>query len=174
MKTRLLFAMVTLLLSSRLSAATITLGASVQHSGPLANTGRYYSDAYEFAVDQINQAGGVKIGDTHEKISLKLLDNQSDVNLSVRQYVQLSAAGQGQLPARALRQQFRRWPTPRLRKNTRCRWSRAAARRTRSTAAAINTSSARCRRRTIISTARSRPDGQARSRAEVGGAAVRR
>ena len=89
MKTRLLFAMVTLLLSSRLSAAPIEFGASVQLTGQFANTGRYYGDAYQFAVDKINSAGGVKLGNTREKLSLKMLDNQSDVNLSVRQYVQL-------------------------------------------------------------------------------------
>jgi len=44
-------------------AATVTLGASVQLSGPLANTGRYYRDGYEFAIDQINKAGGIKVGD---------------------------------------------------------------------------------------------------------------
>jgi branched-chain amino acid transport system substrate-binding protein len=69
--------------------ATITLGASVQMSGPLANTGRYYRDGYEFAVDQINKLGGVKVGNTREQLGLKLLDNQSDNNLAVRQYVQL-------------------------------------------------------------------------------------
>jgi branched-chain amino acid transport system substrate-binding protein len=67
----------------------ITLGASVQLTGSTANTGRYYKDAYEFAINKINADGGVKIGSEHRKLSLKLLDNQSDVNLSVRQYVQL-------------------------------------------------------------------------------------
>jgi branched-chain amino acid transport system substrate-binding protein len=71
------------------SAAEITLGASVQLTGPLANTGRYYKDAYEFAVDQINQKGGVKVGDQQSKLALKIYDNQSDVNLSVRQFTQL-------------------------------------------------------------------------------------
>jgi branched-chain amino acid transport system substrate-binding protein len=70
-------------------AADVTLGASVQLTGPLANTGRYYKDAYQFAVDQINQKGGVKVGNTQMKLALKLYDNQSDVNLSVRQYTQL-------------------------------------------------------------------------------------
>lgn len=70
-------------------AADITLGASVQLTGPLANTGRYYKDAYEFAIDQINQKGGVKVGNGQSKLALKLYDNQSDVNLSVRQYTQL-------------------------------------------------------------------------------------
>jgi len=70
-------------------AATITLGASVQLSGPLANTGRYYQDGYKFAVDQINKAGGVKVGSEKQLLELKILDNQSDNNLGVRQYVQL-------------------------------------------------------------------------------------
>jgi len=70
-------------------AATVTLGASVQMSGPLANTGRYYRDGYEFAVAQINKLGGVKVGNARAQLGLKLLDNQSDNNLAVRQYVQL-------------------------------------------------------------------------------------
>ena len=70
-------------------AQTVTFGASVQLTGPVANTGRYYKDAYEFAIDKINAAGGVKVGAQQHKIALKLLDNQSDVNLSVRQYTQL-------------------------------------------------------------------------------------
>lgn len=67
----------------------ITLGASVQSTGSQANTGRYYADAYRLAVDTINAKGGVKVGDKTYQLALKLYDNQSDVNLSVRQYVQL-------------------------------------------------------------------------------------
>lgn len=70
-------------------AADILLGASVQLTGPVANTGRYYKDAYEFAVDKINEQGGVKVGNERRKLVLKIYDNQSDVSLSVRQYTQL-------------------------------------------------------------------------------------
>lgn len=70
-------------------AQDIVLGASVQLTGPLANTGRYYRDAYQITIDKINAAGGVKIGGQAHKLVLKLYDNQSDVNLSVRQYTQL-------------------------------------------------------------------------------------
>ena len=70
----------------------IKLGASVQLTGTNANTGRYYRDAYNFAIDKINAAGGVKVGDKTYKLQLDILDNQSDVNLSVRQYVQLISA----------------------------------------------------------------------------------
>jgi len=84
----LLFSIVKLFLAAPLFAAPIELGASVQLTGQFANTGRYYGDAYQFAVDKIN-AAGVKLGNSREKLSLKILDNQSDVTLSVRQYVQL-------------------------------------------------------------------------------------
>jgi branched-chain amino acid transport system substrate-binding protein len=75
-----------------LHAEEILLGASVQLTGSTANTGRYYRDGYEFAIDKINSAGGVKVGNASRRLALKLYDNQSDVNLSVRQYVQLISA----------------------------------------------------------------------------------
>lgn len=84
-----LFAAVVALPGAPAFAQDIVLGASVQLTGPVANTGRYYKDAYEFAIDKINAAGGVKVGNTKRKLVLKLYDNQSDVNLSVRQYTQL-------------------------------------------------------------------------------------
>lgn len=71
------------------AAGDVVLGASVQLTGPVANTGRYYRDSYQFAIDKINAAGGVKIAGQSHKLVLKLYDNQSDVNLSVRQYTQL-------------------------------------------------------------------------------------
>jgi branched-chain amino acid transport system substrate-binding protein len=70
-------------------AENIQLGASLQLTGPTANIGRYYRDGYEFAVARINEHGGIKIAGKTYQASLKILDNQSDVNLSVRQYVQL-------------------------------------------------------------------------------------
>ena len=68
---------------------TITLGAALQLTGALANTGRYYRDAYELAVERINAQGGVKLGGESYKLALDILDNQSDANLGVRQYVEL-------------------------------------------------------------------------------------
>jgi branched-chain amino acid transport system substrate-binding protein len=69
--------------------STITFGSSMQLTGQDANLGRYYRDAYELTVDRINKAGGIKIGGKSIPIVLKLLDNQSDPNLAVRQYVGL-------------------------------------------------------------------------------------
>jgi branched-chain amino acid transport system substrate-binding protein len=70
--------------------STITFGASMQLTGADANLGRYYRDAYQLTVDQINKAGGIKIGGKSIPITLKLVDNQSDNNLAVRQYVGLA------------------------------------------------------------------------------------
>jgi branched-chain amino acid transport system substrate-binding protein len=67
----------------------IMLGASVQMTGGQSNTGRYYADAYQLAVDAINAKGGVKVGDKTYQLGLKLYDNQSDPSLAVRQYTQL-------------------------------------------------------------------------------------
>jgi branched-chain amino acid transport system substrate-binding protein len=71
-------------------AQDIVLGSSMQLTGPDSNTGRYYKDAYEFAIDKINATGGVKFGGASHKLALKIYDNQSDINLSVRQYTQLA------------------------------------------------------------------------------------
>ena len=68
---------------------TITLGTAVQLSGKDANTGRYYRDAYELAIDRINEKGGVTVGGKTYKLALKILDNQSDTNLGVQLYGQL-------------------------------------------------------------------------------------
>jgi branched-chain amino acid transport system substrate-binding protein len=71
---------------------TVTVGAAVQITGSASNTGRYYRDAYQLAVDQINARGGFVVGPDTYRLALKVYDNQSDVNLGVRQYVQLVTA----------------------------------------------------------------------------------
>jgi branched-chain amino acid transport system substrate-binding protein len=68
---------------------TVTLGASVQLTGNLADTGRIYRDAYQFAVERINAQGGVKIGEKPHKLALKILDNQSDLKLATEQQERL-------------------------------------------------------------------------------------
>ncbi len=68
---------------------TITLGAAVQLTGKDANTGRYYRDGYQFAIDRINQKGGITVGGKKYLLKLDLLDNQSDTNLDVQLYTQL-------------------------------------------------------------------------------------
>ena len=62
----------------------VTLGAALQLTGSLAGTGRTYRDAYQFAVDRINEQGGIKIGEFQYKLALKIHDSQSDLNRGVR------------------------------------------------------------------------------------------
>ena len=71
------------------SPKTVTLGASLQLTGADANLARYFRDGYQIAVDRINQQGGIHIGDETYRFALKILDNQSNINLGVQQYVQL-------------------------------------------------------------------------------------
>ena len=77
--------------SSVRAADTVTLGTSLQLTGALANTGRTYRDAYQFAIDTINEKGGVPIGNKSYKFALKLVDNKSDVNLGAKQQTDLAA-----------------------------------------------------------------------------------
>ena len=71
------------------SPKTVTLGASLQLTGADANLARYFRDGYQIAVDRINQQGGVRIGDETYRFALKILDNQSNINLGMQQYAQL-------------------------------------------------------------------------------------
>jgi ABC-type cobalamin transport system ATPase subunit len=50
---RVLCFLASLLLVGAAWGQPVTFGASVQLTGPVANTGRYYKDAYEFAVDGV-------------------------------------------------------------------------------------------------------------------------
>jgi branched-chain amino acid transport system substrate-binding protein len=55
--------------SGSVVAKDIVLGASVQLTGPVANTGRYYRDTYQLAIDKINASDGVKIGNESQKLA---------------------------------------------------------------------------------------------------------
>ena len=73
------------------SEPVLTLGASVQLSGGLAGTGRYYRDAYQFTVDKINESGGITVDGKKYKVALRLLDNKSDPGVNVTQHERLVA-----------------------------------------------------------------------------------
>jgi branched-chain amino acid transport system substrate-binding protein len=72
----------------------IKLDASVQLTGSLANTGRHYRDASLSL--EISERGGVRLDGEVAKLKLVILDNQSDTNLSVRQYVQIGCSREGE------------------------------------------------------------------------------
>ena len=56
----------------------IVLGASLPLTGPLGTFGPIIQDAYERAVDDINEAGGVDVDGTQRQLELVIKDNKSD------------------------------------------------------------------------------------------------
>lgn len=71
------------------AADEIVLGSAISQTGKYAREGKFYVDAYTLTVDAVNKAGGVKIGGKAYKLALKLYDDQSDPNLSVRLFTRL-------------------------------------------------------------------------------------
>lgn len=59
------------------AADTIVLGAAISMTGKTAKEGEYTRDGYQFAVDTVNQSGGIKVGDKSYKVALKYYDDES-------------------------------------------------------------------------------------------------
>jgi branched-chain amino acid transport system substrate-binding protein len=72
-----------------LAGDEIVLGSAISQTGKYAREGKFYVDAYTLTVDAVNKAGGVKVGGKAYKLILKLYDDQSDPNLSVRLFTRL-------------------------------------------------------------------------------------
>ncbi len=93
MKTRNRFFSLLLLFCAFLLAAppafaaeknVIKLGCAIAFTGKDSRTGKYYVDSYKYAVDKINEAGGVKVGGKSYKLELKFYDDKSDPTESSR------------------------------------------------------------------------------------------
>ena len=61
----------------------VVIGASMMLSGQIALT--TIQDGYQWAVDTANAAGGIDVGGTKRKVSLKILDNRGDTGTMVQQ-----------------------------------------------------------------------------------------
>ena len=70
-------------------ADEIVLGSAISQTGKYAREGKFYVDSYALTVDAVNKAGGVKAGGKAYKLALKMYDDQSDPNLSVRLFTRL-------------------------------------------------------------------------------------
>jgi branched-chain amino acid transport system substrate-binding protein len=66
--------------SSSGSGGEVVIGASIPLSGPLAGFGSFQRWGYQHAVDEVNRAGGVKVGNARRKVRLVLLDDKTDPN----------------------------------------------------------------------------------------------
>ena len=78
-----------LLATTAWAADTIVLGSAMSQTGKYAREGKFYVDGYQITVDALNKAGGVKVGGKPYKLELKMYDDQSDPNLSVRLFTRL-------------------------------------------------------------------------------------
>jgi branched-chain amino acid transport system substrate-binding protein len=66
------------------SAGTITFGAAVSLTGKTNNEGKYTKDGYDLAVEAINNAGGVKVGNGCYKLAIKYYDDESNADTSAK------------------------------------------------------------------------------------------
>ena len=74
-----LFAAGALLLAAMtsLAADTIVFGAAISITGKTAKEGEYTRDGYQFAIDKINEMGGIKVGGKTYKVELKYYDDET-------------------------------------------------------------------------------------------------
>jgi branched-chain amino acid transport system substrate-binding protein len=64
-------------LSRAFAADTIVFGAAISLTGKTAKEGEYTRDGYQFAIDTLNQTGGIKVGGKQYKVQLKYYDDES-------------------------------------------------------------------------------------------------
>ena len=55
----------------------ITFGAAISTTGKTAKEGEYTRDGYQFAIDKLNEMGGVRVGGRAYKLALKYYDDES-------------------------------------------------------------------------------------------------
>jgi branched-chain amino acid transport system substrate-binding protein len=67
----------TLPIGSARAADNIKIGATLPLTGAEARIGGFYKEGYEYAFEQQNKKGGVKVGDKTMKVDLQLLDDTS-------------------------------------------------------------------------------------------------
>src|SRR5262249_51582446 len=56
---------------------TIVFGAAISITGKTAKEGEYTRDGYQFAIDRINETGGIKVGGKTYKLALKYYDDET-------------------------------------------------------------------------------------------------
>jgi len=60
-----------------LAADTIVFGAAISITGKTAKEGEYTRDGYQFAIDKINEMGGIQVGGKKYKVALKYYDDET-------------------------------------------------------------------------------------------------
>jgi branched-chain amino acid transport system substrate-binding protein len=73
----LTFTGLTTTVSAKVEGDTITLGSSISLTGKYATNGLHTQRGYDYAVDVINNSGGVKVGGKTYKLTVKYYDDES-------------------------------------------------------------------------------------------------
>jgi branched-chain amino acid transport system substrate-binding protein len=60
-----------------LAADTLVFGAAISITGKTAKEGEYTRDGYQFAIDRINQMGGIRAGGKTYQVALKYYDDET-------------------------------------------------------------------------------------------------
>ena len=59
------------------AAEAVVFGAAISITGKTAKEGEYTRDGYQFAIDRINELGGIKVGGKTYKAELKYYDDET-------------------------------------------------------------------------------------------------
>ena len=86
-----------------LAADTIVFGAAISITGKTAKEGEYTRDGYQFAIDKINELGGIKVGGKTYKVELQVLRRRDQARAHRAADREAHQRGQGQLHPRPLR-----------------------------------------------------------------------
>jgi branched-chain amino acid transport system substrate-binding protein len=88
---RTLFTAAGLLLGAMtaLAADTIVFGAAISITGKTAKEGEYTRDGYQFAIDRINEMGGIKVGSKTYKVELRYYDDETKAERSAQLFEKL-------------------------------------------------------------------------------------
>ncbi len=65
---------------AKVEGDTIILGSAISLSGKYSTNGLHTQKGYDFAVERINEAGGVKVGGKTYKLAIKYYDDESAAN----------------------------------------------------------------------------------------------
>src|SRR6478672_10086328 len=68
---------------------TITFGAAISITGKTAKEGEYTRDGYQFALDTLNAAGGIRVGDRTYRLALRYYDDESRPDRAAQLYDKL-------------------------------------------------------------------------------------
>src|SRR4051794_15179482 len=71
------------------AADTILFGATISITGKTAKEGEYTRDGYQFALDTLNAAGGIRVGDRTYRLALRYYDDESRPDRAAQLYEKL-------------------------------------------------------------------------------------